>query len=65
MFCAKASVIILGLKKAITAGLSEFCLRHNPLLENSSGWLHSFTSMVGSIGNMFVTDENGKNESLW
>lgn len=51
--------------QAITAGLSEFCLQHNPLFENSSGWLHSFTSMVGSLGNMFVTDENYKNESIW
>jgi len=51
--------------QAISAGLSEFCIQHNPMLENSSGWLHSFTSMVGSIGSIFATDENGKNESLW
>lgn len=48
--------------QAITAGLSEFCMRHTLSSESNSGWLHSLTSIVGS---MFITDEHGKNESLW
>ncbi|ODM95975.1 hypothetical protein Ocin01_10702 [Orchesella cincta] len=50
-----------GYSQAITGGLSEFCMQHTLSAESNSGWLHSFTSMVGS---MFITDEHGKNESL-